>query len=827
MKFNLKQFVVNTVEFKDKSLHSKSGNYTITDPEKAFDGNRATEAVYQTSQNAGVWFVYDLGQTIHFDTFKAVCEDSEHDFIRHGKFSVSTDGETWEEIMTLGSQDGPNEGEADNTDEIGAVLPNHETSYNTKEATNINKDAHYLKFEVTRTKVGSDKWVRFSELEINGGAYVPSENDPTYESTCLDTQNGKFSYMSDMNLATAFIPAEESRSLVYHVSDDNARNMIKIIQRADSVSKADVSVRTLAKAEEWQKIGTLTQTVNEYVLPADTVLLDVKIEWKDTKLGLTEMFITKTESVSVDKAELNALIEEAKTLDTSKWTKDSAEAYKAAVETGKAVSESAGAGQGSVDRAVQAIKNAKVADDDKDRLKGDAALLEAALKEALTEEDAKDYTARTWRPYKTALTAVEAAKENAENTSVADVEKVLADLEAAKAALVYDPTNMELAILESESAQNLIDTTKNPYEVYTKESWDKFVAEKAELDALIAKEPQAHPDEFAQAVKEMKAAREELETIEVPDETEKQLRELIAAAKGLEEKKDTYTKDSYENLKTVTAKAEEALNSGDKDQMKAAVKDLDAAIKALVLRANEAELKAYIEGIQLKDESKYTEETYKPYKEAYENLKELLGRDLGNVSADEYAGLKTTFEEAEKALVEKSDPENPDPENPDPENPDPENPDPENPDPQPSDKEAPTTPSELKATETTDTTVKIEWKASEDNVGVAGYEIFVNGKTIDTVSSDVLTAEIVKLAPNTEYTIKVVAFDKAGNKSAEAFVKVKTKEGQTPEKPVTPEVKPGAVQTGDATPLTALFMMMLTAGALMAGVSVVRVKRKK
>ena len=67
--------------------------------------------------------------------------------------------------MTLGSQDGPNNGEANDTDEIGAVLPNHETSYNTKEATNINKDARYLKFEVTRTKVGSDKWVRFSELE--------------------------------------------------------------------------------------------------------------------------------------------------------------------------------------------------------------------------------------------------------------------------------------------------------------------------------------------------------------------------------------------------------------------------------------------------------------------------------------------------------------------------------------------------------------------------------------------------------------------------------------------------------------------------------------
>jgi len=323
VKFNLKQFVVNTVEFKEKSLHSKSGNYTITDPEKAFDGNRATEAVYQTSQNEGVWFVYDLGQTIHFDKFKAVCEDSEHDYIRHGKFSVSTDGETWEEIMTLGSQDGPNKGEEDNTDEIGAVLPNHETSYNTKEATNINKDARYLKFEVTRTKVGSDKWVRFSELEINDGAYVPSENDPTYESSCLDTQNGKFSYMSDMNLATSFVPAEKSGNLVYHVSEKNDRNKIKIVQRADSISNATVSVRTLAEADTWKPVGTLGKTVNEFVLPNETVLLDVKIEWSDAKVGIIEMFLSKTDAPTPEEKVWTVTLDgkEVKVKDGEKLTK--------------------------------------------------------------------------------------------------------------------------------------------------------------------------------------------------------------------------------------------------------------------------------------------------------------------------------------------------------------------------------------------------------------------------------------------------------------------------------------------------------------------------
>ncbi|BEI74979.1 hypothetical protein Rumi1_07770 [[Ruminococcus] torques] len=150
------------------------------------------------------------------------------------------------------------------------------------------------------------------------------------------------------------------------------------------------------------------------------------------------------------------------------------------------------------------------------------------------------------------------------------------------------------------------------------------------------------------------------------------------------------------------------------------------------------------------------------------------------------------------------------------------------PDPKPEeDKEAPTKPSDLKVTDKTDTTVKIEWKASKDNVGVTGYEIFVNGKSIGTVKDDVLTAEIAKLTPKTEYTIEVVAYDAAGNKSAAASVKATTKEGKTPETPTTPEVKPGTVQTGDATPFAVPFMMMFIAVAMFAGVSVIRVKKRK
>ncbi|MFQ7172873.1 MAG: hypothetical protein ACLRQF_12845 [Thomasclavelia ramosa] len=36
----------------------------------------------------------------------------------------------------------------------------------------LNLQARYLKFEITRTKVGADKWVRFQELEINNGEFI-------------------------------------------------------------------------------------------------------------------------------------------------------------------------------------------------------------------------------------------------------------------------------------------------------------------------------------------------------------------------------------------------------------------------------------------------------------------------------------------------------------------------------------------------------------------------------------------------------------------------------------------------------------------------------
>lgn len=522
--FDIQKLSLKTFEIYEKSLVADQTTFAIGEAASnpatnLFDGDRTTQVIYQGSQNQDAKFVYDLGQTIDLKTLKVVCRDSEIDFPHHAKISVSTDGQKWTDVMTIGNQDKENEGEASNEDNINDVPPLHETSYNAKLEENINQKARFIKFEITRTKVGSDKWVRFQEFEINGGEYMPTVNDPTFESDCLDTRNGKYAYMVDADLSTAFVPAKETGTLNYTVSDNNNVNVIKIIQGADAISNATVKARTLKNPDKWITLGTLAQTVNEFVLEKDTVLLDVKLEWKNVTPSITELVFAKTDTVNVDKAELKKLLDNKE--DTSSWTTDSKQAYDAAIAAGQKVYDSEHASKGSVDSAVLAIKNA-VADKE---LKGDMSKLQAALDKAL--KDSENYTARTWRVYSNAVSAIETAMENADNTSVADVEKILADLEAAKSALVYNPSAMEECMLAVQAENDFINATDKS--IYTEESWNNFVAAKEAVEQLIEKNKTTpvHPSEFKDALKALKDAKEGLTFVPVAPVSKEVLSGLI------------------------------------------------------------------------------------------------------------------------------------------------------------------------------------------------------------------------------------------------------------------------------------------------------------
>ncbi|MFB6163396.1 MAG: fibronectin type III domain-containing protein [Halococcoides sp.] len=94
---------------------------------------------------------------------------------------------------------------------------------------------------------------------------------------------------------------------------------------------------------------------------------------------------------------------------------------------------------------------------------------------------------------------------------------------------------------------------------------------------------------------------------------------------------------------------------------------------------------------------------------------------------------------------------------------------------------APTSPSNLRSTGRTSTSVDIAWDPASDagGSGLDHYRITVDGSEETTVAAGTTTATISGLSSNTEYSIGVVAVDGAGNRSAPASLTVTTREDTT------------------------------------------------
>ena len=72
----------------------------------------------------------------------------------------------------------------------------------------------------------------------------------------------------------------------------------------------------------------------------------------------------------------------------------------------------------------------------------------------------------------------------------------------------------------------------------------------------------------------------------------------------------------------------------------------------------------------------------------------------------------------------------------------------------------------LQVTEKTPTGFSFRWSPSTDNAGVKGYEIYLNNKILETIQASAKPAySIKKLQPSTVYSVKLRAFDAAGNNS--------------------------------------------------------------
>ena len=81
------------------------------------------------------------------------------------------------------------------------------------------------------------------------------------------------------------------------------------------------------------------------------------------------------------------------------------------------------------------------------------------------------------------------------------------------------------------------------------------------------------------------------------------------------------------------------------------------------------------------------------------------------------------------------------------------------------DKEVPTVPADVKASEIAHTGAKLTWTASKDNVEVAGYNVYLNDEKVNEELITGTEYDLADLTANTEYNVTVTAVDAAGNES--------------------------------------------------------------
>ena len=88
------------------------------------------------------------------------------------------------------------------------------------------------------------------------------------------------------------------------------------------------------------------------------------------------------------------------------------------------------------------------------------------------------------------------------------------------------------------------------------------------------------------------------------------------------------------------------------------------------------------------------------------------------------------------------------------------------------DTDPPSTPTSLASSGVTSSGFSVNWNASTDNVGVTGYNVYLNGSLDGTTAST--NYSFSGLAASTSYTVAVEATDAAGNTSAQASINVST-----------------------------------------------------
>lgn len=661
-----------------------------------FDGKLSTLGMINGKQEAGKHITFDLGQVIHFNSLRYYIVETQLNYLRNAKFEVSTDGENWTEVMTVGK---PTQNVHDNTvakDMQGITLTHDDKNpgYMYKEATGLNVDGRYIRIMPNETY--NHRWVAINELQINGGEYISPEQSRQIVSEAIEEAGKLPSNMRDGSYGTTYKSSKKNSSFTWRVLDPTSIASVRLIQIGD-ISKADVTATYLdksnvTKASEKVNLGKLNQVINEFVIPEGKMLETLTVTWKDVIPEIAEIETSSERGGEVNKETLKAELAKA---EDDTWTADSKTAYTQAKETAQEIYDNENASQAMVDSAIKALESARTNAKTKAN-EETVANMKKMLAEKISNEETI-YTKVTYSAYANVIGKLEKAMKTPDNLSQTDADELMKNVTEAQNNLVYSTRNRELAELETKK-YDLVEA-----DPYTKASYQALTAIKSEIDTLVATDKEAeiagtervNPKEFIAKrnafqnsmsnlvdISTLKAAIKQSESVDgtlytkesyqsyvAAVEAGKQLldagtkeqvvqalklieekynglttnekaalEQMIQAAKAL--KAESYTEDSYKELMDIVAEAEKSADDKYIDKIQEAMKKL----------VNVEALKDKIQAAEKVDKELYTEDSYQRLEDALKKAKKLLKSG----SAKEVKAATEELENARRALVQKT-----------------------------------------------------------------------------------------------------------------------------------------------------------------------------
>ena len=344
---------------------------------------------------------------------------------------------------------------------------------------------------------------------------------------------------------------------------------------------------------------------------------------------LTEAINGLAPKTQVNKSDLEALIAEATGKEEAQYTPESWAAFTTALGTANEVNDNKDATQEIVDQACESLRTAMT----DLTTKADKTQLQALIEQA-GNKNKEEYTEESWTSFETALNEAKSVFAN-ENASQDAVDQARASLSKAIEELKFNKSQLKVVIDQVENKNS---------EDYTEESWEAFANALAEARSVFEDED-ATPESVDQAYRKLNDAIDGL-TVKV---NKPELKELID--KVQDKKSEDYTDASWDAFETALAEARSVFEDEDAtpEQISQAYRKLNEAISGLTDKADKSELTKVIASSVTLNESDYTPESWKQFKEALDYADEVSANP--NVSQEEVDEAKDKLEKAVKNLV--------------------------------------------------------------------------------------------------------------------------------------------------------------------------------